>query len=345
MKLLITIFIFIISFYSFSQVSPNIVVKDNPAYGSSLKITDLDDERGYNTINYQLFKKKKNEIKLLEEKRKTIIKEVENENDQDKIKNLYNEERKIKAQLSELNIIKDSLYNVYIKEYLNHNNVTFGFGVYRSRALFEMLYKDDNNKRYNLFNSTGVNLGSTTGSIYSELVSGHMYLVRASIGVMVASSASNDSIASSEDEAYQRLVTYGGNTVLTLEHPLLYAHTNNNQSVLIGRIIGKFTADFPEFGTTTEDWAGSASIGLDLYGDISTRNKKIRFFGMFAMSQYIGTDTFKNNLNIEDKNFHFAQGKLGVSFNNISLSFIVVTLSSENNLRNKNVIAGGQVLH
>jgi hypothetical protein len=172
-----------------------------------------------------------------------------------------------------------------------------------------------------------------------------MYLFRVSLGAMVASNSSTDSIQSKQEEAFQRLTTYGGNTVLTLEYPLIYAHTNNNQALLLTRLIAKGTADFPEFGTTSEDWAGSASFGIDIYGDIATRNNKIRFFTNINWSQYYGTNTFQENLGLETDKFSFGQVKVGLTFSDVSLSFIVATFSNLDALENRNVIAGGQILH
>jgi hypothetical protein len=162
---------------------------------------------------------------------------------------------------------------------------------------------------------------------------------------MVASSSSTDSLKPKQEEAFQRLTTYGGNTVLKLEYPLLYAHSKNNQAILLSRLIAKGTADFPAFGTTSESWAGSASLGIDLYADIATSNNKIRFFTNFNWNGYYGTNTFEKNLNINNNKFYFGQLKFGLTFNNVSLSFIVATFSSESALENKNVIAGGQILH
>lgn len=242
-------------------------------------------------------------------------------------------------------IRKDSLWNEYIKDYLEYSPATLGFWQSRSQALFDLIYHNDKEKRFDLLTNTGFNIGNNTGSIYSELVSGHMYIFRVSLGAMVASSSSSNSIQSKQEEAFQRLTTYGGNTVLSLEYPLLYAHTKNNQAIFLSRLISKGTADFPEFGTTSEAWAGSASFGIDLYADVATSNNKIRFFSNFNLNQYYGTTSFQENLGVDKDKFSFGQLKVGLTFSNVSLSFIVATFSSESTLKNRNIIAGGQILH
>ena len=237
------------------------------------------------------------------------------------------------------------LYYLYTKDYLGFKKSTIlGFGPVRSKAFFDILY-DNEGKRFKALGNSGVNFGNNTGSIYSELVSGNLGLFRVSLGSMISSNNSTDENEAKNEEAYQRLVTYGGNTVLNLEYPLAYIHSSNNQYNFISRLIAKGTADLPAFGTTTEDWAGSGSIGVDFYGDASLSNNSLRFFFNFNINQIYGTDIYKDNLGINENNFNFGQLSLGFIFlENFKVSFIVTTFSSEESLRNRNVVAGGQVL-
>jgi hypothetical protein len=162
---------------------------------------------------------------------------------------------------------------------------------------------------------------------------------------MVSNSESQDKNEEKKEEAYQRLVNYGGNTVLNFEYPLAYLHSYNNQYNFISRFISKGTADFPAFGTNTEEWAGSGALGLDFYGDASLSNNDLRFFFNFNVNKIYGTDVFKSNLAIDNNDFTFGQLSLGLVFlENFKISFIISTLSSEKSLRNRNVVAGGQVL-
>ncbi|MGA6117060.1 hypothetical protein [Sphingobacterium anhuiense] len=262
------------------------------------------------------------------------------------------EDLKLRAGLikkeAELKMIvnrKDSLWNEYVKNYLEFSPITLGFWQDRSQALYDLIYRDKNEKRFNLLTNTGFNIGNNTGSVYSEIVSGQMYIFRVSLGAMVASSSSKDSTKSKQEEAFQRLTTYGGNTVLTLEYPLIYAHSANNQALLLSRLITKGAADFPAFGTTSDKWAGNMSFGLDLYADVATSNNKIRFFTNLNWNKYYATSTFKNNLSLQNNDFSLGQLKVGLTFSNVSLSFIVATFSSEAALRNKNIIIGGQIHH
>lgn len=254
------------------------------------------------------------------------------------ISTLQEEVEKIQTQ-------QDSLYFLYAKDWLRHSRCNFlNFGVIRSRAFFDIIYSNGG-ERFKALGNAGLSLGNNAGSLYSEIVSGNMGLFRVSLGTMVSSSRSQDSSGGKQEEAYQRLVNYGGNTVLSFEYPLAYVHSRNNQYNLISRFTAKGTADFPAFGTNTTDWAGSASMGLDVYADAALSNNQLRFFMDLNMNLIYGTDVFKANLGIDKNTFSFGQLSLGLVFlENFKISFIVATVSSQANLRNKSVIAGGQVL-
>ncbi|HEX6333164.1 MAG TPA: hypothetical protein VFZ78_02995 [Flavisolibacter sp.] len=252
----------------------------------------------------------------------------------------------LQKQVAHIAQRQDSLYYLYTREYMNHRNVfILNFGPRRAQAFFDLVYGDEG-KRFNTLNNSGFNLGNKTGSVYTEIVSGNLGLARISLGTMVSNTAKDTQAESKKEEAYQRLSTYGGNTALNLEYPLMYMHSSNNQYNLISRLIGKGTADFPAFGTDTEDWAGSASAGVDIYGDASLGNKAMKFFFNVNAAKFYGTDVFSENLGLTSNDFYFGRITLGVVFlQNIKLSFIISSFSDQSVLRNRNVIAGGQVLH
>ncbi|MBB5634874.1 hypothetical protein HDE68_000759 [Pedobacter cryoconitis] len=247
-------------------------------------------------------------------------------------------------QIVKLQVTTDSLYYLYVKDLMSFKSTNFGFGSLRSRAFFDLIYGNDG-KRFNALGNAGVNFGNNTGSVYSEIVNGNLGLFRVSLGTMISNTGKETDADAKKEEAYQRLVTSGGNTVLNFEYPLAYLHSKNNQYNLISRLITRGTADFPEFGTKTEKWAGSGSFGLDLYADATTSNNNLRFFCNFNASKIYGTDVFKDNLGINKSNFTFGQLSLGLVFlQNFKISFIVATFSSEKGLQNRHIIAGGQVL-
>jgi hypothetical protein len=266
--------------------------------------------------------------------------------DKDERIRIKNSIKNSKKEVAQNKIILDSLYLEYTKDYLKHKSFSFfSFGPKRSRAFFDMVY-DNSGKQFKLINESGFSISNKSGSIYSELVSGNLGIVRVSLGTTISRS-SNDSITiERQEEAFQRLISNGGNTTLKVEYPIAYLHFNNNQYNLISRILAKGTADFPEFGTSTDEWAGSGSIGLDIYADASLDNNQLRFFASFNINGVFGTTTFRNNLGIDNSNFSFGQLTLGlVIAENLKLSFVLSTISSERSLRNRNGVLGGQVLH
>ncbi len=256
--------------------------------------------------------------------------------------------RILNQEINHLQIVEDSLDFLYEKDLLNYEPAFFlNFGPLRSRAFFDLIY-GNNGTRFKALSNTGISLGTNTASLYSEIVSGNIGLFRVSMGTMISNSRADSTQKQhlqQQNEAYQRLVTYGGNTVLNIEYPILYLHSNNSQYNFIGRLITKGTADFPALGTNTTKWAGSGSVGLDFYGDAALNNDKLRFFFNANANGIMGTDQFIKNLGIANDKFVFGQLSVGLIFmQNYKISFIIHTLSTEAMLQNRAVIAGGQVL-
>ncbi len=266
----------------------------------------------------------------------------------EKIKKQRDSVRLLSQEINHLQEEEDSLEFLYEKDLLNYQPAFFcNFGPLRSRAFFDLIY-GGNGTRFKALSNTGISLGTNTASLYSEILSGNIGLFRVSMGTMISNSRADSTQKQhlqQQNEAYQRLVTYGGNTVLNIEYPVLYLHSNNSQYNLIGRIITKGTADFPSLGTNTTKWAGSGSLGLDFYGDAALNNDKLRFFFNANANGVIGTDQFIKNLGITNDKFVFGQLSVGLVFmQNYKISFIIHTLSTEDALQNRAVIAGGQVL-
>lgn len=359
MKNKITLLLLLISIIGFSQTSGIKIRNSVPEIGAGSTQIEISlngtSEDVYKTPEIIRFNYNKTDISLLTTELASIKNELYNNSVDPVPANRYNETtllskftrmKVIQSELKELNNKQDSLYHIYTKDYLQYDRVNFlSFGAKRSRALFDFIY-GNSGKRFQVLNNTGFTFGDNTGSLYSELVSGNLGVFRVSLGSMISSSSSEDSETAKEEEAYQRLASYGGNTVLTFEYPLAYIHSRNNQYNLISRFIAKGSADFPEFGTTTEDFAGSGSFGLDIYADASLSNNSLRFFMNFNINGIFGTDTYQENLGIENSSFSFGQLTLGlVVAENIKLSFVLSSFSSVNSLDNRNVILGGQILH
>ena len=220
----------------------------------------------------------------------------------------------------------------------------FDFGKHHANAYYNIMYSDGG-KKFHFLNNSGVNLGDNTGAVYAELVAGNMGVFRLSIGTTVANSSEEEEEKETQDEAFQRLATNGGNTVLKAEYPLLNIFSKDNQYNFLGRFLAKGAADFPAFGTETKDFAGSLSAGLDFYADAATENQEIRLYGNFNLSYIWASDTYATNLGIVNDNFTFGTVTVGVVvLNKLNLSVLLSSVSSEQHLRNHHVIIGGTLL-
>lgn len=250
----------------------------------------------------------------------------------------------LKEDLRNIKTRQDSLYIVYTKDLLSYKNFIIGFSPEKSRAFFDMLYCNEG-KRFKALGNAGINFGENTASIYSELVGGYLGLFRVSLGSLVSSNNNDSMEEGKEEEAYQRLITYGGNTVINFEYPLAYLHSSNNQYNLISRALLRGATDLPEFGTNTDKVAGSCSMGLDFYGDAAVSDNSLRFFFNFNINQLYGSSVFQENLGTVKPNFTFGQLSLGLVFlEKVKISFSIATFSSEPSLKNRTITAGGQGL-
>jgi hypothetical protein len=239
----------------------------------------------------------------------------------------------------------DSLFYECMRERVDYDKCTVFPDLLRARAVFDIVY-GTNRQRFRAMGNSGVQFGGNgTASIYSEVVSGNLGLIRVGFGTMLTSDDSGNDSTAQTDQAYQRLVTNGGNTILTLEYPLLYANGFNDQLNTIVRPIVKGTADLPAFGTSTDKWAGSLMFGLDVYADAALDNNQLRFFANMSTFYIRGTSVYQSNLAIASPDFSFGQLTLGLVFlENFKISIIVATWSTQAILRDRKAVIGGQVL-
>ncbi len=245
----------------------------------------------------------------------------------DEIKTKSARVKELEAEIIQYQSDMDSLYYAYTKDYMNFRRAFFcNMGSLRSRAFFDIVY-GNSGKTFRALGNAGLNFGSKTASVYSEIVSGNLGIFRVSLGTMIAKSASQDSAARVNDEAYQRLVSSGGNTILNLEYPVAYLHSRNYQYNFITTVNIKGTADLLAFGTDTSRWAGSGSVGLNMYGEASTSNNQLSFFFNFSLGRFYGTHQFKQNLGIANANFSFGQLSAGLVFmKNFKISLLFLPL-------------------
>jgi hypothetical protein len=221
----------------------------------------------------------------------------------------YKVVQKLRSRISRINELQDSLYIIYVADYIRSKTCTM-FGTYRSRAFYDN-YLGTDGKDFAFLKNSGFSLGNQTGSVFTEFVSGNLQMFRLSIGGMVTSSANENAEEGKQNEAFQKLITSGGNAVVRLEYPVVFFHSDNNNFNVLLRAVGRASADLPAAGTQTDSFAGSGSYGLDLYVEGATFGRNIRLFGDLYGFRLKGTDSFKDNLGIEKTAFNFAQLTVG----------------------------------
>lgn len=294
--------------------------------------------------NQKLIDKKKKELEEVTIKLKVDSRMDKGNLSDEERKEATNQFKRLQSEIYQLDYKNDSLYRIVTKADIQFETLTLKFGKYRANAFFDLVY-DTKGSVVRTLNSGGFNLGDKTGSVYSELVSGNLGPIRSSFGVSVAKSSEKDSTESSEMEAFQRLSTYGGNTVLKFEYPLAYVHSQNNLYVGILRTVVKGMADLPAFGTTTDEFSGSVSLGFDFYGQASLSNNQLSFFANAYINGFSGTSSYNSLLGVPNSGFIFGQLSAGLILGtNLKISFSIVSFSSEKSLRNNKLIVGGQIV-
>ena len=102
-----------------------------------------------------------------------------------------------------------------------------------------------------------------------------------------------------------------------------------------------------QFSNDVDTSAGSGNIGLNLYGSISSDDKKsFLFFFNSNFGGYGGGTEFYSKLNLkENEIFGFGQVTLGLDIaKSIRISYTVGTFGSDDSLRSKRGVVGIQLL-
>lgn len=340
----------LITFSSNAQITPGYKISTNSYSNINTSyLEDVDDngDKMFYTLNWRGLVKVREEIKDLEE----AIEEIKTSTDFSTIVSLSRTDlERVKEEIDSIQKIIDKktedrkyYYRQYMQEFVQIEKNHWLPGQNTSRAIFDVVYGNSEGKLTTL-STTGFTLGDETGTLYSELVSDQLWAFRVSLGASLTSTSSDDEDAK-QQEAFQRLLAQGGNTTLKIEYPLLYLHNKSNSVNFLSKFTMRGSADFEQFGSNTEDWAGNAAIGIDLFFDFATENNKIRFFVNGEMNNIWGTKTFNENLGVENKSFTFGQASVGLIYDNlISFSFLLGVESSNDAFSNGRVVASSQVL-
>ena len=226
---------------------------------------------------------------------------------------------------------------------LNNSFNILGLHPQRSRAFNYMAYDDTSSNIFNSLTTTSFGIIENTASLQSELISANFGILRVAAGVSV--SANTDSSSSEKDASFNSLANKGGNIFLRGENPLIYIHSQDKYFNLILGNYALLTAELPSIGTYSKEWAGSASFGFNIYGDLSSDNDAVKLFANFNPRFVFGTKSYRDNLGTSNTNFIFAQATAGIIIKNkIKIGFTFATLSNESVLTDKGVFTTGGIL-
>lgn len=248
---------------------------------------------------------------------------------------------KIEEKKSELNRCKDSL----AKYQLLNKRINIGFSPSKAKAFFRFAYSE-NESTFSAVRNAGLTWGNNTVALNTTLFSGHVGAVRMSFGALISSSSEKEELEGIQDESLQKLVNYGGNSILLIEHPVLYIHSDRYLFNFISRATVRPALDIPGFGTFTKDFALNISSGIDNYIELGTDNEQLKLFGTFSFNGYYCNNQSKVNLGVSKNYFILMQSSIGIMImKNVKFSILLPILSSAPQLRKTQIVAGGgQVL-
>jgi hypothetical protein len=214
-----------------------------------------------------------------------------------------------------------------------------------SKIYYEMMYSDSSTVgELSLLNSSSFTLGNNSGSVFIETISDNFGPVRARFGNMITASSADSAGKQTKDIAIQKLMSNGGNVLLSFDFPLIWVHSRNQKFNYVCNATFGGAADFPVFGTTTPDWAGNIFYGLNMVALYQSDKKKVGLIADYNLVRHDGNQIYKDNLGVKST-FFYGQATLGVIINNtFKLSFALPNLTNIKSFRNTKTTAGGQLM-
>lgn len=281
-----------------------------------------------------------------------------------KIKEKYEESKKPENQenleaLVAINNSIDSLYLVQKKyiDYLNANKSHDFRWIFPSwynskptkkEAFFETLYGKTADNDFYFVNNAALQLNSAGSTIQSEITAAYLKPLRVSLGTLVSNSSTEeadeaDNQKETDDtEAFQRLLSGGGNIYMNIELPALYY--GNDFFKIYGSLYTKGAMEISEFSNDVDTSTGNGSVGGSLYMSVATDKKEFVFYTASNWGIYAGSDAFLDRLKVQKNYFGFGQVTFGVTIlDRLRLSLMTNTFGVRE-LQSGRVVFGVQVL-
>ncbi len=305
---------------------------------------------------YQQLKKKyvKNKINIFKRKRDSIYSLLRTDVENKGLKaELSKVKDSIKACKDTLTRVKDDIKDMENKPLPSS---FFPSCTYYQQGFYNRLYSKKSDRDFYFVNNAALQINNNANTIESELTSAFLGPFRVSFGTLISNSSSDEETVGEDDEeqiestdetqAFQRLISGGGNIFLNVEFPLYFAEAGPWVGYMSA--YGKGSADFSQISNDIDTSTANGTFGGNFYTSVSTEKNEFNFFANINYGVYFGGDEFYNALKIDsdkDKFFGFGQLIVGVTvFNNVRFSFTTNTFGSDEALRSGNVVFGIQVL-
>lgn len=212
-----------------------------------------------------------------------------------------------------------------------------------------------NEKKTNFLSSFNLTSNKDASSTQTELVTDNMSALRITLGSVLNVATSNTEPTQTqgeikketEEEAFSRLISGGGNFYLEAILPLASTNQNNgNQITSYTYANVKGAMDIEKFNSNIDTSTGNAGLGFTTYLGISSDNKKFNFFGILNANYTVGSKAFYNNLGLsKEQAFFNAKFTAGVTIlNTLKLTAIINNWASDEKLRSGKIIVGVQIL-
>jgi hypothetical protein len=194
--------------------------------------------------------------------------------------------------------------------------------------------------RASFLNMVVVSGWSDRGSIYSELASaayvGFRFGFSALVAASTASSSTGSTTETNQETAAQRFFAGGGNAILSLAYPLLYAQAGKEPGTYATLVFyPKAATDLPGLGGPAE----RAPLNLDTSLELQVRlDRPDADLGLFLSGRggwVFGNDLFYDGLGIARSPFWFSSGTAGVTLSHkiqIAAQFVIY---AERDLKDK----------
>ena len=178
------------------------------------------------------------------------------------------------------------------------------------------------------------NTTSSQLALYNELFSDFFGPVRFGFGALITGEQSKEldketSNIEVNQDALQRLLSGGGNSVLSLAYPILQLKDANWTRGLRILAVPKYSIDIPALGSSIENYSANVDLGLEANAHWSGHNQNVALFFHFRTGYVMGNKSFQQAIR-SNNNFRLSQFNFGVAFKNtIKLSYSLYKISND----------------